>query len=114
MGLVIFLIEIFIMTISGSFGALFLKKGVEKIGLFNIKKLLMSFEIYLGGLMYFIGAVSNILLLRSYDYTFVYPLTSLTYVWTMIISLVILHEKVNTQKVAALMCILAGTFLIKY
>ena len=112
MSTLMFLVGIAIMTVSGSLGALFLKKGVAKIERLAITQMIKCWELYLGAFFYLIGALANVLLLRQLDYTLIYPLTSLTYLWTMMISVAALGEKMNRDKVIAIVCIVAGAYLI--
>ena len=90
------ILSVLVMTLFGSLGALFLKRGSAKVS--ELKSLVTTPQIWLGGLFYLAGALLNIYLLRGYSYSIVYPLTSLTYVWSLILSALLLHEKVTVQK----------------
>lgn len=103
---------ILIMTVSGTFGAFFFKKGTVKLEGNSIFKILMIPEIYIGGFFYVLGAALNIVLLRYMNYTTVYPLTSLTYVWTLIVSMTLLKESINFNKIMAIVCIVFGVIVI--
>lgn len=103
---------IFVMTFSGSMGAYFLKKGTSKMQKLSILLMLRTPELYAGGILYVLGACTNIVLLRSMPYTVVYPMTSLTYVWTMFVSAFLLKEKITRNKVLAVVCIVLGICLI--
>lgn len=52
------------------------------------------------------SAIINIWVLRYLDYSVVLPLTSLTYMWTMFLSYVILKEKITKRKVAGVILVL--------
>ena len=67
---------------------------------------------YAGAFLYVISAVLNILLLRRLDYSVVLPLTSLTYVWTMILSSVLLRETITKKQIMGVFLILVGAVLI--
>lgn len=112
MNMGILILSIFIMTFSGSLGAFFLKKGMSKMQKISIFGMLKIPELYTGGILYVLGACMNIILLRSMPYTVVYPMTSLTYVWTMFVSSVLLNEKITKNKVIAVVCIICGICLI--
>ncbi len=58
------------------------------------------------------GALLNIYVLKFLPYTVVLPMTSLTYIWTMIISFYLLKEKITFKKILGVMLILIGAFLI--
>lgn len=104
------ILSVLVMTLFGSLGALFLKRGSAKVSEF--KSLVTTPQIWLGGLFYLAGALLNIYLLRGYSYSIVYPLTSLTYVWSLILSALLLHEKVTVQKLFGIAAICLGAFLL--
>lgn len=58
------------------------------------------------------GALLNIYVLKFLPYTVVLPMTSLTYIWTMIISFYLLKEKITFKKILGVILILIGAFLI--
>lgn len=47
------------------------------------------------GFLYFVSATLNIWILQYFEYSVVLPLTSLICVWTMILSYIILKEKIT-------------------
>ena len=104
------ILSVLVMTLFGSLGALFLKRGSAKVS--ELKSLVATPQIWLGGLFYLAGALLNIYLLRGYSYSIVYPLTSLTYVWSLILSALLLHEKVTVQKLFGIAAICLGAFLL--
>ena len=104
------ILSVLVMTLFGSLGALFLQRGSAKVS--ELKSLVTTPQIWLGGLFYLAGALLNIYLLRGYSYSIVYPLTSLTYVWSLILSALLLHEKVTVQKLFGIAAICLGAFLL--
>lgn len=103
---------IFIMTISGTFGALFFKRAISKQQGLNLFRLALTPSLYIGGVCYVLGASTNIILLRYMDYSVIYPMTSLTYIWTMIVSYLVLGEKITREKVFAVLFIVAGVVFL--
>ncbi len=95
------------MTLSGALGGYFFKKASS----FDLKVDLVSFSKFFitGGLFYFAGAVLNIVILKHLPYTIVFPLTSITYVWTMIISFFLLKEKITFKKMIGVSLIILGS-----
>lgn len=93
------------MTFFGSLGAFFFKKASGQAP--TIWNLLLCPYTYLGGVCYLAGALLNIFLLRYLEYSIVYPMTAVTYIWTAILSYVILKEKMTRKKLGgiALICI---------
>ena len=99
------IVGLIIMTIIGSFAGLFLKKISKKIIFFDL-------NFYVGGFLYFLSALINIYLLKSYDYTLILPMTSLTYVWSLIIAKLFLNENINARKIIGMVLIVLGVVLL--
>jgi uncharacterized membrane protein len=100
---------IFIMTALGGFAGLFFKKASSANGL---KELIFNYSLYIGGVLYVISAILNIYVLKFLDYSIVLPLTSITYIWTMIISYFSLKENVNLKKIMGVVFIFFGAILL--
>lgn len=112
MGKITTLFGIFILTLLGTMGAFFLKRtsGTQiKLHLFQIFKCPF---LYLAGVCYITAALLNIILLKYMDYSILYPMTSLTYVWTAILAHLKLKEKINYKKIIAILLIVAGVFVL--
>ena len=54
----------------------------------------------------------NIFILRYLDYSIVLPLASITYIWTMVISVVCLKEKVTRKQMSGVLLIMIGAILV--
>lgn len=93
----------------GAVASLFLKKATSSI---RFSALFFNYKLYLGGILYLISAILNIIVLRSLDYSIVVPLTSLTYVWTMLLSRYFLNEEISRKKVIGIICIIIGIVFI--
>lgn len=98
-----------LMTLLGSVASLFLKKASETTGIIELIK---NKNLYLGGGLYLVSAVLNVWLLKFLDYSIVLPLTSLTYVWTMLLSHKILEEKITIRKVCGVSLVIVGAILV--
>ena len=114
--------------VSAAFGSYFLKKASAVLSaegtetqekmetgskLFAIaRNLLTCPAFYIGGLLYVLASLLSIYLLKVLPYSVVVPLGGLTYIWTMIISARLLHEKITVRKLAGVAVILVGVFLI--
>lgn len=98
-----------IMTLLGSLASLFLKRAS---GSDNIMNLIKNRNLYIGGFLYLASAVLNIWILRYIDYSVVLPLTSLTYIWTMILSYLVLKEMITGKKIAGVVLILVGAVCV--
>lgn len=107
--MIIYFVTLIIMTMLGSVASLFLKKASGADGLMALIK---SVNLYIGGFLYLASAVLNIWILRFLDYSVVLPLTSLTYIWTMVLSYMILKEKITVKKIGGVMLILIGAICV--
>lgn len=98
-----------LMTLMGSVAALFLKKAS---GFKSIKDLLINVNLYIGAGLYLASAVINVFILKFVDYSIVLPLTSITYVWTMFISYLVLKEKIGVKKIIGITFVIIGCICI--
>lgn len=105
----IYYILLIIMSLLGAVASYFLKRASGH------DDLIMTFKdkyLYCGGALYFLSALLNIIILKYLDYSVVFPLTSLTYVWTMFISWKLLEERITRKKVCGVCCIVIGAILV--
>ena len=103
-------IIIILMTILGALGSLYLKKSTMNIKSFV--EVPRHWPFYLGAFLYFISAILNIIALQYLDYSIVLPLTSLTYIWTLIIARFHLKELVSKYQIFGVICIISGVLII--
>ena len=104
-----YFICLLIMTVLGSVASLFLKKASGTDGILAMIK---NVNLYIGGFLYLASAILNIWLLRYLEYSVVLPLTSLTYIWTMVFSYMILKEKITKKKICGVFLILIGAICV--
>lgn len=100
-----------LMTLLGAIASLYLKKASGSSGILSLLK---NINLYIGGILYFASAVINIIILRKLEYSVVLPLTSLTYIWTLILSYSILKEKITRKKLTGVILILIGAVLVAF
>ena len=100
------------MTLMGSLGALILKQAMNRMKALAIIGLIREPRIYLGGTLYVASALLNIFLLRFVDYSILYPMTAVTYIWTIALSHFVLKELINAKKIVAIAFILLGVALL--
>lgn len=103
-------ILLLLMTFCGASGGYYFKISSNKIK--SIQTLFFNKHLYLGGTFYVIGAGINIYILKYISYNIVLPLNSLTYIWTLIISIIFLKEKVNRNKLIGVFFIVLGVICI--
>lgn len=105
-----YLLVCLIMTVFGAFGGFFFKKAADTGT--SIIKIFLSPYLYVGGVLYVISAILNILALKKLNYTVVLPITAITYVWTMVISYCILKEKLRGKKIVGVVLIIGGALIL--
>lgn len=104
-------IILIIMTVIGSVASFFLKKAS---GSETFLKLIQNINLYIGGFLYLFSALLNIFVLKYLNYSIVLPLTSITYIWTLLISYQFLKEKISIKKVFGIFLILVGAICIVF
>lgn len=97
------------MTFMGSAASIFFKRASGSDG---FVKMLLNVNLYIGGILYLAAAAVNILVLRVLDYSVVLPISSITYIWTMLLSYVILKETITKKKVLGVLCIVIGAVCV--
>ena len=102
-------ILLIIMTLLGAFGSFFLKKASAEL---KIEVLIKNPNLYLGGILYFSSAVINIYILKFLEYSIVLPLTSITYIWTMMIARKFLGESITAKKIMGVIVIIIGAIMV--
>lgn len=107
--MILFFATLIVMTMLGSVASLFLKRASSSDCLVELLK---NVNLYIGGFLYLVSAVLNVWILRYLDYSVVLPLTSLTYIWTMVLSYMILKEKITTKKIGGVVLILLGAICV--
>ncbi|MBI2112755.1 EamA family transporter [Candidatus Woesearchaeota archaeon] len=98
-------------TLFTASGQLFFKYSSEKFQ-WNFMSLITNYNLLLGLFLYGIGAALFILALKFGDLSATYPLVSLTFIWVMLISSVILKENINGFKISAIVFIIIGVVAI--
>lgn len=97
------------MTFMGSAASVFFKRASGSDG---FVKMLLNVNLYIGGILYLAAAAVNILVLRVLDYSVVLPVSSITYIWTMLLSYMILKETITKKKVLGVLCIVLGAVCV--
>ena len=105
----IYLALVLLMAFMGAIASLFLKRAS---GSDNFVKMLTNVNLYIGGFIYVAAAFINIFVLKFLDYAVVLPLTSITYIWTMVLSYLILREKITKKKIVGVILILLGAICV--
>ncbi|TYR80240.1 EamA family transporter [Priestia megaterium] len=99
-----------IMTLLGSIGAVFFKRISSYLHDKKIKLAILC--LLAGGAFYGTSALLNVYVLTLLPYSIVFPLTSITYIWTLLFGYFLLKEKVTAKQVIGCILIIAGCFFI--
>lgn len=96
---------------------LLLKVSVERFGDFSwtwsfFAKALTTLPFYLSGLCAVAGSVLWMVILKHYDFSLAYPLTSLSYVVGLVAAQWILHEPVSPTRWLGVAIIVLGVFFV--
>lgn len=102
------ILYIIIATWIGAFGALFLKKGSN----FKFKEFYKNYTLFFGLLLYGLSSILFIYTLRFGELSIIYPLTSLSYVWVICLSIWFLKEKITKRKWLGIIFIIIGVILL--
>ena len=97
------------MTLLGAIASITLKKATLTS---NMLLILKSPHLYIGGMLYLIAAILNIRVLRAMNYSIVMPLTSITYIWTILLAKFCMDENLNMQKISGGILICIGAIVI--
>lgn len=114
------IILIFISILFGSFGQLSLKYGMNIVGyikfdkyiFYSLLKTLINVYIIIGLLMYMISALIWLIVLSRVKLSLAYPIVSLGYIFTILLSLFILNENIPLTRWFGLIIILVGIYFV--
>jgi len=98
-------------TLLGALGALMLKQGASILK-FQIKVIIRNYNLWLGFLLYVFASIIFVYALKFGELSMIYPLTSLSYIWVTLLSVVLLKEKVRLKKWIGISLILVGVILL--
>jgi len=101
---------VFIGGVVGSFGAVFLKLGADRLNKsiwsFLDVRLAAGVALYLGSTVFYILGI------KGGQLSVLYPMVSLGYIWTLLWSRLFFKEAFSKQKLAGLCLILAGVVFV--
>jgi uncharacterized membrane protein len=98
-------------TLVGSVGALLFKIASRKMNK-NIFQFLKNPTFYGGATLHGLSALLLVYALKFGDLSTLYPLVSLAYIWTILLSLWFLKEKINSYKWIGMFLIIVGIIFI--
>jgi drug/metabolite transporter (DMT)-like permease len=109
---------IILTVIINTTGQFAVKTGVNKVGAVSLTDIhaiiraLTSWMVIAGFLLYFASALLWISILSRNELSWAFPMLSLSYVLTAILSPVFLHESFSVQRFAGIVVICLGVYLV--
>ena len=79
---------------------------------FKISLLIKNFQLYIGFFFFGIAALLSIIALRNGELNVLYPISSLSYVWSLFIGKKFLNEEINIYKWGGISLIIMGLIFI--
>jgi len=95
----------------GSFGAVFLKSGSQKLR-HGLRYLILNARLAAGVALFLASSAFYILGLKRGEVSVLYPMVSLANVWTLAWSRLFFKEPITRNKTFGVLLILAGVFFI--
>ena len=102
---------VFVATLIGAWGALYFKLAASTLT-FRFFDLLKNTKLWLAVFFYGLSSIFFLIGLRMGDLSVLYPLTSLTYIRIVFLSIKVLKERMNFFKWLGMGLILGGVVLI--
>jgi len=93
-----------------SLGPLYFKFGSKNMN--SIRSMIKNKELYIGVMFYMIGTVFALIAYSAGEFSVIYPIFALSYVWSCFLSMKFLDEKMNSWKWFGVVGIILGVFLI--
>jgi drug/metabolite transporter (DMT)-like permease len=112
------LVLIVLTVLINTFGQFMVKTGVNRIGVVSlldvhaIVRALTSWLVIGGFVIYFVSALIWISILSRADLSWAFPILSLSYVITALLSPVLLNESFSAQRLIGTLVICLGVFLV--
>jgi len=106
----IIIIGIVVATIIGAIGQIVFKRASKDLK--KSIKFLINPYLITGVILYFLSTALLIFLLQFEKLTILYPLTSLNYIWVLILANRVFKEKINKYKSGGIILIILGIILI--
>ena len=95
----------------GSFGAVFLKSGAERLHR-QLRSLLLNWRLAAGIAFFLLSSFFFVLGIRRGELTVLYPMVALGYIWTLFWSRLFFGEPFSRNKFLGIGLILAGIVLL--
>ena len=95
----------------GSFGAVFLKAGADKLER-TLLQIILNWRLLVGIGFYLAGFVISTMGIRNGELTILYPMVSMGYLWTLLWARMIFQEPFTRNKFTGIGLILGGIVIL--
>ncbi|MBD3202923.1 EamA family transporter [Candidatus Woesearchaeota archaeon] len=102
---------VLVASMIGSAGSLFLKLGADKLKP-SISRIISNYSLIFGLFLYGVSTIFYVTSLKMDDLSIIYPITSLSYIWTAMLSMKFLKEEMNIFKWTGIFFIVIGIIFI--
>jgi len=94
----------------------FMKIGMEKVVEYSMSwaffRSFLNWQLVLAAVLYIIGMVIYMFMLKNYELSVVYPLTSISYIFTMLLAMFFLGEAIPVIRWAGVFFVMLGVGMI--
>ena len=102
---------VFLSSFIGSFGAVLLKSGAERLQ-FSLVGLISNWRLISGVALFLLSSIFFLMGVRQGELTVLYPMVSLGYIWTLLWSRLFFGEPFTRYKLMGVGLILGGVVLL--
>jgi drug/metabolite transporter (DMT)-like permease len=97
----------------GSFGAVFLKLGAERMQ-GGLAKIIRNYWLFIGIFFYLLSSVFYVMGVSKGELTVLYPMVALSYLWTIVWARLFFKEPFTMAKLGGLAMIIVGVAMINF
>lgn len=108
---VVSILLVVLSSVIGAFGGFVFKQSTKNLK-FSFDGLIRNWRLVLGFFLFGIASITYIIALKGGDLNVLYPISSLTYVWSAFIARKHLEENINLFKVIGIFLIVLGSVVI--
>ena len=107
------MVTVLIASFLGSFGGVFLKAAADRLQ-FNLMSLVLNWRLAAGVVVFISSSLLYLKGIKAGELTILYPMVSLSYVWTLIWSKLFFGEPFTRTKFYGILLILLGIVFLAF
>lgn len=94
----------------------YMKVGMDRVGEYNLSwsffRSFLNWQLGLSALFYIIGMIVYMFMLKNYKLSVIYPLTSISYIFTMLLAMFFLGESIPMVRWGGVFFVMLGVGMI--